>query len=162
MIINEKQYEKPASGMYVGVIADVIEKLNVPNPFKPGTTSNKLTICWVLDKLDSQGFPFLVFKTVNAVLHEKSSLSKDILKYVFPHGVPKPFDSELLIGRANQLVIDLESNEQGKLFANVRTIMPVPEGGQVPVIPGNFVRSKDKQKVITVATAPVESVSIAA
>jgi hypothetical protein len=139
---NSGNFENPKSGAYVGIVADVAELLNVPTRFGP---KNKVRIIWILDQKDSTGKPYRVMEQVNASINEKARLY-EIAKGVL--GTPpnaKSFDTESLMGRSNQLFIVVERGEDGKDYAHVKGILPLPQGAAVPVVPAEFVRSKDKK-----------------
>jgi hypothetical protein len=143
MIIEKNgSYENPKSGAYVGVVVDIAELYNVPGKFGP---RNKVRIIWILDQKDSQGKPYRVMEQVNASINEKARLY-EIAKGVL--GAPpnaKTFDTESLLGRANQLFVVVEKGEDGKEYAHVKGILPLPQGAVVPTVPTDFVRAKDKQ-----------------
>jgi len=146
MIIDKSgNYENPKSGAYIGVVADVAELLNVPTRFGP---KNKVRIIWILDQKDSTGKPYRVMEQVNASINEKARLY-EIAKGVL--GAPpaaKSFDTESLLGKANQLFIVVERGEDGKDYAHVKGILPLPQGATVPAVPADFVRSKDKKPFV--------------
>jgi hypothetical protein len=152
MIIEKNgTYENPKSGAYIGVVADVAELLNVPGRFGP---KNKIRIIWVLDTKDSQGKPYRVMEQINASINEKSRLY-EIAKGIL--GAPpnaKSFDTESLMGKANQLFIVVERGEDGRDYAHVKGILPLPAGAVIPAIPADFVRSKDKKPFIPGSAAP--------
>jgi hypothetical protein len=135
-------FENPKSGAYIGVIVDVAELLNVPGQYG---TKNKVRIIWILDQKDSTGKPYRVMEQVNASINEKARLY-DIAKGVL--GVPpatKTFDTESLLGKANQLFVVVERSNDGKDYAHVKGILPLPAGATVPAVPADFVRNKDKK-----------------
>lgn len=139
MIIERHEYENPDPGLFIGVIVDVVELYDVPTRFGP---RNKVRIVWILDKCDSQGKPYRVTLQANATLNEKSKLF-DAISHILGAPPGARFDCESLIGRANQLFVE-RADVNGKDYANVMAIMPVPAGAAVPQIPARFVRSKDK------------------
>lgn len=137
-------YENPKSGAFIGIIADVVELYNVQGKFGP---RNKVRIIWILDGKDSQGKPYRVMEQVNASMNEKARLY-EIVKGVFGAPPSVKFDTESLMGRANQLFIVVEKGEDGKEYAHVKGILPLPTGAVVPAIPADFKRSKDKQPFV--------------
>jgi hypothetical protein len=141
-MIVENNYENAKAGVYIGVVVDVIDLLNVPTQNGP---KNFVRIIWVLDQNDSKGKPYRVMKQVSASLNEKSNLYK-VAKNVF--GVPpnpSRFDTESFMGRANQLFVTVEKAKNGKDYSNVEGILPLPNGAVIPAVPGDFVRAKDKK-----------------
>lgn len=139
-------FEKPATGEYIGVIADVVELYNVQTKFNK--VVNMVRVVWILDKLDKEGNPLRAIRQVNASMNEKSHLF-DISRSVLGQPPALRFNTEELIGRANKLFIQKETNPNtGKVFSNVKAIMPLPYGAAVPRIPQNFVRAKDQKPFI--------------
>ncbi len=141
MIINagsNKPFEKPDSGMFNGVIADVVDLGIVQTKFGP---KPKIRIVWVLGKNDSEGRPFRVIRQVTATMNERGQLF-DIVKNVFGTAPPAPFESETLIGRANSLII-IKETQGDKTFVNVKGVLALQ--GTAPTIPADFVRAKDKK-----------------
>ncbi len=136
-------FEKPESGAYIGIIADVVELYGVKSSYAgQERIQNKVRIVWVLDKNDSTGKPYNVILQVNASMNEKAKLF-DAVKAVLGQAPNPRFDTESLIGRANRLFVMKEKSVDGtKEFANVKGIMPLQTGDQVPRIPTDFVREK--------------------
>lgn len=149
---NVKPFEKPDSGLFTGVLADVIDLGNLPTSFGP---KPKVRLVWILDAKDKEGNFYRVMTQATASLNEKARLYgivKDIRDGAAP---PVPYDLDLLIGKVNQLVISREKSADGtKEFANVKAIIPAKQGTTFAV-PQGFVRQKDKkdQKSTTGTTA---------
>jgi hypothetical protein len=138
-------FEKPDTGEYIGVIADVVELYNVQTKFK---VTNMVRVVWILDKLGKDGSPLRAIRQVNASMNEKSHLF-DIARSVLGQPPAVRFNTEELIGRANKLFIQKEiSATNGKEFSNVKAIIPLPYGANVPRIPQNFVRQKDQKPFV--------------
>ena len=138
---NNKPFEKPDSGVFLGVVADVVDLGLVQTKFG---AKAKIRIVWVLDKNDSEGRPFRVMRQLNATMNEKAQLF-DLVKGILGTAPPVPFESETLIGRANQLVI-IKETVADKVFVNVKGVLPLPTGAVAPKVPADFVRAKDKPK----------------
>ena len=147
---NKKIYEKPDSGSFVGVIADVVDLGLIPTKFG---IKAKVRIVWVLGKADGSGYandtegnPFRVMSSVNATLNEKSDLFK-LVRSILGAAPPVPYDVEQLIGKSNMLFVVREIDEATKKeYANVKGIVALPANIPALAIPATFVRSKDKQK----------------
>lgn len=156
MIITEtkKNYERPDSGEFVGVIADAVDLGTVPTKFGPKV---KIRLVWVLDRNDSEGKPFRAMKQINASLDEKSELYKTVA--AITGAAPQVgFDTESLIGKANTLFIVKEKSQDGKTdYANIKAILPLKAGAVVPAIPADFVRAKDKNKNQTQTQRPANA-----
>jgi hypothetical protein len=147
---NQKIYEKPASGAYLGVIADTVDLGIVSTKFG---NKMRVRIVWLLGKpdgsgyaVDSEGNPFRVMSELNATVNEKSDLFKLIRGVLGAPPPAGPYDIEQLIGKSNQLFVVLEKNADGtKEYANVKGILPLPAGISPLAIPATFVRHKDKK-----------------
>lgn len=154
---NSKTFEKPESGMFLGTIADFVDLGTVDTKFG---AKRKVRIVWVLDKNDSEGAPFRVIFQATASLNEKAKLY-EIIKNVLGQAPAVPFDSEVLIGRSNQLYVAKEKDPvTGKEYANVKLVAPLPTGAVAPAIPKDFVRAKDKanqSRTGTTSQAPAQA-----
>jgi len=158
---NAKNFEKPDTGTFIGTVIDVVDLLKQPTKFG---IKDQVMIVWVLDKNDSTGQPYRAISKLNASGNEKSKLY-ELAKGILGTAPAVPFDSEILMGRSNQLVIVKEKNEQtGKEFAAVKVVLPLPAGAVAPVAPQGFIRKKDKpaqnqqqQKPATQQAAPAQA-----
>jgi len=141
-------YEQPDSGIFIGVIADVVDLYGVKTKFGE---KNRVRIVWILDKNNSQGKPYHAVLTKNGTMHEKADLFKAV-RAILGTNPPIVQNTEalaqLLIGKASQLFIMREKNEQGKEFSNIKGINALPPGAVVPKIPTDFVRAKDKKPFV--------------
>lgn len=143
---DQKDWERPEDGQYVGVIADVVDLGEVQTGFgvKP-----KVQIVWLLDAFDSENRQHRVSAFYTASLHEKANLRK-ALKSILGADVSGQFDLEELLGINNQLVI--QTTESGeKTYTNVIAILKAPKGPRLE-IPADFVRKSEKEE--TKKTAP--------
>ena len=147
---NRREFEKPTSGAYLGVIADTVDLGVVSTKFG---NKMKVRIVWLLGKpdgsgyaVDSEGNPFRVMSELNASMNEKSDLFK-LIRGVLGAAPPAgPYDVEQLIGKSNQLFIVLEKNADGtREYANIKGILPLPAGVAALTVPATFVRHKDKK-----------------
>ena len=138
---DQKEFEHPEDGQYLGVIADVIDLGEVETGFgvKP-----RVRIVYLLDANDSEGNPFRVVSTYTASLHEKANLRKT-LKQILGADVSGQFDLEELLGINNQLVVTTTQKDD-KIYTNIVAILKAPKGSPRMAIPDDFVRYQDKQK----------------
>jgi hypothetical protein len=151
LIVEDKKkiYEKPNSGSFVGVLADVVD-------LGPKTTQwgvkNKIRFVWLLGKPDGSGYandsegnPYRAMTSFNATMNEGGDLFKAI-RQILGAAPPVPYDVEQLIGQSNLLfvVTEEDSKKPGTFYANIKGYLPL---GNVPAlkIPANFVRNKDKK-----------------
>lgn len=138
---NNKNFERPESGMFLGTIIDVVDLGKVTTQFGIKT---KVRIVWVLDKNNSEGEPFRVIYQATASMNERAKLF-EMVKSILGVAPSIPFDAEVLIGHSNQLYIVRETNAVTKKdFAAVKVVLPLPPSATPPRAPQGFVRSKDK------------------
>lgn len=135
-----KTFEKPDNGLFIGVLADVVD-LGLQNTnYGP---KKKVRLVWLLDAKDKEGNNYRVMQQCTASLNEKARLYaivKDVLDGVAP---PVPYELDNMIGKVNQLFIAREKSPDGtKEFSNIKAIAPA--GGKTFAIPAGFVRQKDK------------------
>ena len=120
---NNKNFERPESGMFLGTIIDVVDLGKVTTQFGIKT---KVRIVWVLDKNNSEGEPFRVIYQATASMNERAKLF-EMVKSILGVAPSIPFDAEVLIGHSNQLYIVRETNAVTKKdFAAVKVVLPLP------------------------------------
>jgi hypothetical protein len=144
-IENTKVFEAVTEMIQPGVLADIIDKGQVPNKFKPGTTQHKCCFVWIVAEEDSEGRNKRVFKNFTVSLHEKASLRKFLgtLGYKdFEKG--SSFELESLIGTQRMLVMSEEDGENGKKYVNITATMPLKKGLKPVEVPKDFTRKKDR------------------
>ena len=126
---NNKNFERPESGMFLGTIIDVVDLGKVTTQFG---LKAKVRIVWVLDKNDSEGNPFRVIYQATASVNERAKLF-EMVKSILGVAPSVPFDAEVLIGRSNQLYIVRETNAVTKKdFAGVRLSFLCPRCHAAP------------------------------
>lgn len=138
-----KEFEKPKSGIYLGTIIDVIDLglVKSKNPQFPDPKV-RVRIVWVLNANDSEGKPFRVIEQPTAKISSggvRPSRLFEICVGVLGTEPPFPFDTEILVGKSNQLFLTQEGE-----FVNIKGFLPVPAGTAVPTAPQGFIRAKDK------------------
>lgn len=141
---NQKEFEKPKSGLYRGVLADIVDLGPVAKVFKGvQKVVPMVRLVWLLNSKDKEGNFFRVMREVTATMSEKSNLFGLVREIT--GAVPKvPYELENIIGRNNELVISLDTAANGKQYANVKAIL-APQTTEVFTIPANFTRSKDRK-----------------
>lgn len=151
-ITNQKPFEQPNAGMFLGTIIDVIDLPNVQTAFGP---KNKVRLVWVLGQvnnqpaLDSEGKPYRIIDQFNASISPKAKLYERIQQVL---NAPPPLIttseqlSELLINRSGQLYLVNTPNPTNpqKPYINIAGVMPLAPGQVAPQAPAGFVRAKDK------------------
>jgi hypothetical protein len=141
-VIPTKTYEKPASGQYHGVLADIVDLGMVTTTFNNQTkTQPMVRFVWILDVNGKDGKPLQVQQRFNVTsLHEKSNVYK-VLKQIIGAPPQPNMDIETLIGQTRYLWINTEAKPDGKEFANIMGILP-PQAGKVVPVPADYVRAK--------------------
>ena len=143
MIIPIKTYEKPESGLFHGVLADIIDLGQVTTSYQGQTkTVPMVRFVWILNVFGKDGKPLSVTQRFNVSnLHEKSNVYKT-LKQILNAPPPPNFDIENLINQTRKILINREHSADGtKDFANVMGILPADPGVAV-LIPSDFIRAK--------------------
>lgn len=138
-----KVFEKPESGFYLGVLADVVD-LGIQSVTFKGITTQKpmVRLIWVLDKNGTDGKPLTVAQRFTVSLHEKAGLYKAV-KQILNAPPPPTFDLETLLGQTRNILIQRDKSPDGtKDFANVMGIANAD--GKTVAVPADFVRDKNK------------------
>jgi hypothetical protein len=140
---NGKVFEKPDSGSFHGVLADVVDLGMITTSYQGvSKTQPMVRIVWFLNVNGTDGKALSVAQRYNANLHEKSTLYKHV-KMILNAAPPTALDLESLIGQTRQLFILRNTAADGKEYANIQGIAPAQPGVVVP-IPADFVRFKNK------------------
>lgn len=150
-----KDFETVTEMIQQGVLADIVDKGDVPNKFKPGTTQHKCYFVWILEEVDSEGRNKRAFQSFTVSLHEKASLRKTLkefgVKITKDPSNPKQelfdgksdVDLESYIGTKRTLVMSAEdSTDGGSPFIKIlATQKPVGAGVEIPK---DFKRKQDQ------------------
>lgn len=143
MIIPTKTYEKPDSGLFHGVLADIVDLGPVTTSFQGQTkTYPAVRFVWILSVNGKDGKPLSVSKRYNVSnFHEKSNIYKD-LKMILSAPPELTRDIETYIGLVRKIWINREKSADGtKDYANIAGFLPADPGVVFPV-PADFVRAK--------------------
>lgn len=168
---NQKPFENPPAGQYIGLLADVVDLglVKTVHGEKP-----QIRLIWLLFGMNAQGQlvayadkenrQFRVMRQASQSMNPKSKLFETVSDVLNGEQPAVPFESENLIGRANLLFVKIEKAQNGKEYANVKAILPLPANTPVPAVPQDFVRNKDKQKnnsVAAITSTPVQTAGVA-
>lgn len=148
MIIPTKTYEKPDSGIYHGVLADIVDLGIVQTTYQGKvTTYPAVRFVWVLDVNGKDGKPLIVTQRYNVSnFHERSNVYK-ALKQILGAAPNIKQDIDSYLGMTRRLIIQRDQSADGnKDFANIMGYLP-PEPNKVVPIPTGFVRDRDKPVV---------------
>jgi hypothetical protein len=152
IVDTAKEFERPANGIYTGVVVDVIDLGIIQGKNPAFAAKPKVLIQWALNAKDSKGNLFLVGPSVNSSSHEKSALFS-IVKSILGYFPPPPFDLEMIIGQSRELFIVNEPNaDNTRTYANIKAVTALPVGKPPLSIPAGFVRDKDKPVADRLAT----------
>lgn len=151
---QNKVFERPVGGPYVGTIIDVVEMSQQPTKFGP---KDKIRLLWVLAKpdgspyLDSENVPFMQAGFYNATVSDNSNLTKALRQIL--NAQPPVLNTvedieKLLLGRSNSLYLTQEPDAKnpGQFVTFVAGISPLTAGITPPQAPQGFVRAKFKTK----------------
>jgi hypothetical protein len=136
-----KTFEAIAEMIQNAVIADVVDKGDVPNKYKPGTTQHKAYFTWILEELDSEGRNKRTFQSFTVSLHEKATLSKLLKEFGVVVSKDAPFNLESLIGTQRLLILSQEDGDDGEPYTKI--LATKKSTGEVK-IPADFQRKKDR------------------
>jgi hypothetical protein len=139
-INSGKDFEPVSEGVHAAVLADVVDKGVVQTSFGP---KHKVQFTFLTDEADEGGRTKYVFSSYTASLHEKAGLRKAVKAIRGKDIDGAEFDVESLIGSQVQLVIQHNEGNDGKIYANIVSIMK-PKAGTKVAIPADFTRRKDK------------------
>ncbi len=151
---QNKVFERPTGGSYIGTIIDVVDMPQQMTKFGP---KDKIRIMWVLaysngaPYIDSEGKPFLQAGFYNATMSDNSNLTKAVRQIL--NSLPPVVNNteelaRLLIGRSNSVFLTQEPDTKNKdqFVTFVAGISPLPPGVVPPQAPAGFQRAKDKPK----------------
>ena len=137
--------------MHQAVCVDIVDLGLMDNKFNPdGAKQRKARIVWQVDEDDPEtGKRFEVSRMYTVSLNEKASLRRDLQGWrgrAFTADELKGFDLEKLLGVNGQVnVVHYTKPDNGKVYANVQTIVPLSKG-QEKIVQRDYVRVKDRDK----------------
>lgn len=131
-------FEPAPEGLHPAICCDVIDKGVVETPWGP---SHKVQLRWQLDGhsdagLRNDGKQWLVVRQFTLSLHEKAALRKFLTSWRGKQFTPEElqgFDVEKVLGAPCLLQVIHAQRPDGKIYANVENIMPLPKGYAKPV-----------------------------
>src|SRR5208282_219144 len=152
-----KSFEKPAPGMYIGTLVDVVEMPKVQTTYG---LKDRLRLHWILVHLTGQPYIGKDGSLVEAVwmgnanMGAKAELPKRLTQ-ILGQAPPVITSSEqleqLIIGRSNVLMLVASPNAQkpNEPFINVDGIGPIGPGMPAALpIPANYIRNKNRPKTV--------------
>jgi hypothetical protein len=120
-----KQYEIPDEGGHPGTLIQVRDLGVVETKFGP---KPRVRLVWELDTLASDGRHLRAYQAFNKTFDGKSYLRKAV-RQILGRDPGDTFDLESLVGLRRLIVIGHDDGPEGKVFANVRAVLPLREEG---------------------------------
>lgn len=106
---------------------------------------HKITMVWEVDAtVEHAQYAITVRKPYTLSLHEKSSLGKDLGRWLKGNLADKPFDVEEMIGKSCQLIVTHKLSSNGRTYANVEMVMPLEANMLDLQASGTYVRFQDR------------------
>ncbi len=130
-----KSIFEPAPTGHLAILVKLIDLGWQPNTFQGETKVQRQGLfTWELPlKLNSQGRPFLISKTLHLSMHEKAtfrSWSENMMGRVFTKADlvgANRFNAKDLLGRSCMIKFD-HGEREGKVYAKIANLIQVPEG----------------------------------
>jgi hypothetical protein len=151
---QNKKFERPQGGAYIGTIIDVVDMPQQMTKFGP---RDKVRFLWVLAHsngapyLDSEGNSFTQAGFYNATVSDNSNLTKALRQIL--NGIPPVLNNtedvaKLVLNRSNSLFLvqEPDATKPGEFVTFVAGISPLPQGVVPPQAPAGFLRAKDRAK----------------
>ena len=142
---NRKQFDPAPEGLHQAVCCDVVDLGEVETRF-----GRKLQVefRWFLEcNNEKTGKPFMSVKRYTNSLNEKATLRHHLEAWrgkKFTQNELEQFDLETCLGVNCQIQIVHNITDDGTAYANVQTIVPAPRGAIKLIVPGDYVRAKDR------------------
>src|SRR5262245_29276810 len=145
---DQKPFVPHPEGVYNAVCCDVEDLGMLPTRFlnKDGSVKAqpKVRIVWQTLKKMEDGRPFTLGQRYTNSLHEKAVLYKDLKAWGVP--MDEELDLESLIGRPCFVnIVHSAPDEEGRVYANVASIMPLPEGMRPIHVSADYIRKIDRE-----------------
>ena len=141
----ESTFEPCPEGLHQAVCVDVIDHGTQTTRWGP---KSQVTLVWQIDLSDKRGRRYQVRKRYTNSLHPKAQLLRDLEGWrsrKFTEAELERFDLEALLGTNCQLQVIHHAAEDGTVFANVQTIVPIPRS-TAKIAPDQYTRAKDRVK----------------
>jgi len=140
-------YTPAPAGVYQAVCCDVVDLGIVESEWQGQKKSaHKVRLIWQIDARMDDGRPFTVSSRYTASLHEKARLRADLQSWrgrAFTVEELQRFDLEKLIG-AGCLLNVMHTSRNGKTYADVASIMPLPARTPKLAVSPDYVRVQDR------------------
>ena len=135
-----ENFEPAPQGPHAAVCCDVADLGIVEGQFG---AKHCVRVYWLLAEKMTDGRPFMIGQRYTLSLHPKANLTRDLESWFgreIPENIKRAgFDLELLVGQGAFLSV-VHNERDGRSFANVGSIMPLPPAMTKPEIPADFER----------------------
>lgn len=136
----EKEFELAPADTHIGTCYRIIDLGTQQTPFKDERTGalkhqHQVRISWELNTPMSDGRPFSITRRYTLSLHEKSTLCKDLEAWrgrPFTEEEVVAFDLATILGTSCLIGVSHKSKENGKMYANISSILRLPKGMTPP------------------------------
>lgn len=131
------------AGPHAAICCDVVDLGELEETWNGQTKiKHKIFISWLIDEAGDDGRPHIVSKRYTLSMHENSNLYADICAWLGMQMTEEQAarcDVEKMIGKTCMMNIVHTTRPNGKTYANVQSIMPLPRGAAVVQI-GDYKR----------------------
>lgn len=139
--IERKQFKVAPEGVDDAVVVDVNDLGLVQTHFGE---KEQIKISWEISSKMEDGRPYVISKTYNKSLAEKSTLLKDLISWNggMSEKELNTLDLDTYIEKPCRLLIVHKPGKEGRVFSNVDRVL---KPGDVKLTPsGNYIRIKDR------------------
>ena len=150
---------KPApEGTWPAVCVDVVD-LGIVQPKNPTyKPQHRIQLRWVLDAepANGDGRPPMIVRSFGLSLNEKSNLRPFLEAWrgrAFTEAELEGFDVETILGANCQLQV-LHRRDNGKVYANVSSILPLGRGMKKMAVPPDYIRQVERDRRAQLEKAP--------
>lgn len=149
---STSNFEPAPEGLHPGVCCDIVDL----GPQKSGWGEKPMVrIIWQLPTLQKSGERHTVSQRYTVSLHNKAKLRQTLEmwrgKALTPEEL-KGFDLEKLLGANAQIQVIHNVADEGRVYANVQAVVPLPPGTE-KLAPVGYTRVKDRKPEGQAATA---------
>ena len=149
----QKTFTPCPEGLHHAVCCDVVDLGEVDTHFG---RKYRVRLAWQIDELDPESNTrHDVIKSYTNSLHRRANLRADLESWrgqKFTEAEARAFDLETLLGKNCMIHVVHETSDAGDIYANVRAIMPTPQGTAL-LVPLDYTRAKDRNGAAQTARA---------
>ena len=152
---GKSKFPPHPEGSYAAICADVWDPWTVESTYadSKGKLIDKTRVVWLTTETNPEtGEPWEVSEVLNLTMGSQEKPSRARERFTswrgksFTDEEARKFDWESLIGKTCYLTV-VHNRKDGKTYANVSSIAPLPKGMPAPSIPASFTRKRDRVRV---------------